>query len=171
VHATGDGATWKYYYHEDPEAKRQRRKFSQVHINEKVALAVEKKTSETKEVTKAELVREAVQAAIAAYRSDFASMISTLIPAIVDWTKQNPDKRAEDFPIPSFVGSNSVNIVPAPAPATAPAPAPTHSSLSSVSGVFGGASTLAELDALTVITHRTLFNISIIFHFHCLSDV
>ena len=39
--------------------------------------------------------------------------------------------------------------------ATAPDPAPTHSSLSSVSGVLGGPSSLAELDAITVITRRT----------------
>ena len=43
VHGVGDGAQWKHYYHEDLESKRQRRKFSQVNIDEKVKLAVEKK--------------------------------------------------------------------------------------------------------------------------------
>jgi hypothetical protein len=52
VHGTGDGATWKYYYSEDPEAKRQRKKFSQVTIDEKVA-RVEKTNADTK----AEVIR------------------------------------------------------------------------------------------------------------------
>ena len=43
VDGVGDDATWKHYYHEDLEAKRQIRKFSQVNIDEKVKLAVEKK--------------------------------------------------------------------------------------------------------------------------------
>ena len=47
VHGAGDGAMWKYYYNEDPEAKRQRKKFSQVTIDEKVARAMEKAKAET----------------------------------------------------------------------------------------------------------------------------
>ena len=46
MHGTRDGATWKYYYNEDPEAKRQRKKFSQVNIDEKVARAMEKAKAE-----------------------------------------------------------------------------------------------------------------------------
>ena len=56
VHGVGDGATWKHYYHKDPEAKRQRRKFSQVNIDEKVKLAVKKKAAETEQVTKEEMI-------------------------------------------------------------------------------------------------------------------
>jgi hypothetical protein len=80
-----------------------------------------------------------------------------MLPAVLDWVKNNPDKMADDFRMPSFVGSNSANIrtAPSPANATVPAPAPAHSSPSSVCGVLGGPSSLAELDALTVITCRT----------------
>ena len=71
----------------------------------------------------------------------------------------NPDKPVDDFPVPSFVGSNSVNNTTAPSPAHATglalAPTPAHSSPSVVSGALGGPSALAELDALTVITCRT----------------
>ena len=39
-------ATWKVFYNEGPEAKKQKEKFSQVDIDEKVKLAVEKKAAE-----------------------------------------------------------------------------------------------------------------------------
>ena len=56
--------------------------------------------------------------------------------------------------------------------ATAKGPAPVHSSPTSVSCMLGGPSSLAELDALTVITRHTLFtSMSIVFRFSCLSDV
>jgi hypothetical protein len=145
-------------------------------IDEKVALAVDKTKAETKEEL-VKIVDAAVSAAVAAVRADIASSISSLIPAVIDWTKKNPDKGLADFPLPSYVRSNSVNIAPpAPAHTTAhapvPGPAPVHSSPSSVSGVLDGASSLAELDALTVITRHSLFtSISIVFHFSCLSDV
>ena len=45
VHGAGDGATWKVFYNEGPEAKKQKKKFSQEDIDEKVKLAVEKKNS------------------------------------------------------------------------------------------------------------------------------
>jgi hypothetical protein len=69
--------------------------------------------------------------------------------------------------MPSFTKSNSMNNAPTPVPAMAtahtptPAPAPTpssHSSPRSISGLNVGPSTLSELDALTVNTHRTLIN-------------
>jgi hypothetical protein len=108
-----------------------------------------------------------------------AASYSVLVLAIVSWTKQNPDIEAADFPLSNFFGSSSFSVAPAPAhatapapaPALAPAPAPAHSSPSSVSGVLGGASSLAELDALTVPVTPTLFNICIISRFRCLSDV
>ena len=46
VHDTGDGTTWKVFYNEGPEAKKQKKKFSQADINEKVKLAFEKKATE-----------------------------------------------------------------------------------------------------------------------------
>ena len=77
--------------------------------------------------------------------------------------------------MPSFVASNSMNnntIAPSLAQATGPplAAAPTHSSPSSVSGMLGGPSSLAELDAVTVITCRTniyIDNIPFLLPFGC----
>ena len=100
-------------------------------------------------------------AAVTACRNDFAT---NLVPAIINWTKENPDKTVHDFPMPSFAGSNSMNnnnTAPSLAHATGPplAAAPAHSSLSSVSGTLGGPSSLAELDAITVITCCTTIHI------------
>ena len=91
-----------------------------------------------------------------------AASLSQLDPTVFEYVRRNPEKGPEDFPLLSFVGSNSANIAPpAPAHATENAPVPglalVHSSPSSVSGVLGVASSLAELDAITVITHHTLF--------------
>ena len=123
-------------------------------------LAVEKKAVEDAKKTaeeKNELLQQAVNAVVTACRNDFAT---NLVPAIINWTKKNPDKTVHDFPLPSFVGSNSVNInttAPSLAHTTGPplALAPAHSSPSSVSGALGGPSSFAELDALKVITYRT----------------
>jgi hypothetical protein len=170
-----DGTTWMYYNMEDKEVRTQRRKMSKVTIQETVAEAVQKATVASKEETKAEVV----QAALAACRHDFEGAFSATLPAVIKWTQENPTAMADQFPLPSFVGSNSVNIAAAPALATAPAPAPApaptpatiaHSSPSSVPGRLGGASTLAELDTLTVIMHRTLINILNLL-FLCLSDL
>ena len=160
VHGAGDGATWKVFYNEGPEAKKQKKKFSQADIDAKVKLAVEKKAAEDAKKAaedKYELLQQAVNAAVTACRNDFAT---NLVPVIINWTKENPDKTVHDFPLPSFIGSNSMNnntIAPSLAHTTGPplAAAPTHSSPSSVSGALGGPSSLAELDAVTVITCRT----------------
>ena len=58
---------------------------------------------------------------------------------------------------------NNNTIAPSLAHATGPplAAAPAHSSPSSVSGALGGPSSLAELDAVTVITCRTNIEYSI----------
>ena len=103
------------------------------------------------------MLQQAVNAAVTACRNDFAT---NLVPVIINWTKENLDKTVHDFPLPSFVGSNSMNnntIAPSLAHATGPplALAPAHSSPSSVSGTLGGPSSLAELHAVTVITCRT----------------
>ena len=45
VHGAGDGATWKVFYNEGPKAKKQKKKFSQVDIDEKVKLVVDKKAA------------------------------------------------------------------------------------------------------------------------------
>ena len=46
MHGAGDGATWKVFYDEGPEAKKLKTKFSQADIDAKVKLAVEKKAAE-----------------------------------------------------------------------------------------------------------------------------
>ena len=46
VHGVGDGAAWKVFHNEGPEAKKQKKKFSQADIDEKVKLAFEKKVVE-----------------------------------------------------------------------------------------------------------------------------
>ena len=174
VHGTGDDATWKVFYNEGPEAKKRKRKFSQADIDAKVKLAAEKKAAEDAKKAakdKYELLQQAANAVVTACRNDFAT---NLVPVIINWTKENPDKTVHDFPLPSFVGSNSMNnntIAPSLAHAIGPplVAAPAHSSPSSVSGTLDGPSSLAELDAITVITCRT--TIYIIFHFCCLSDV
>ena len=43
VHGAGDGATWKVFYNEGLEAKKQKKKFSQADIDAKVKLASRKK--------------------------------------------------------------------------------------------------------------------------------
>ena len=48
VHGAGDSATWKVFYNEGPEAKKQKKKFSQADIDAKVKLAVEKKQLRTR---------------------------------------------------------------------------------------------------------------------------
>ena len=158
VHAIGDGASWKMCYSEEPEERRKRRALNQQTIDEKVAIAVNKTKAKTKEELRRE-VHAAVNEAVAGVTANFQSAIITnLILAIIDWHKNNPEKGAEDFPLPSYVGSNSVNITPpAPAEATAKGPAPVHSSPTSVSGMLVGPSSMAELDAHTVITRHTLF--------------
>ena len=81
-------------------------------------------------------------------------MSSVLVPAVFNWTRQNPEKNAADFPLADFLGSSSTSVAPAPATAPAPAPAPAPD-------VLGGASSLAELDALTVSVTPAPFNINV----------
>ena len=45
MHGAGDGTTWKVFYNEGPEAKKQKKKFNQADIDAKVKLAVEKKAA------------------------------------------------------------------------------------------------------------------------------
>ena len=144
-----------------PKAKKQKKKFSQADIDEKVKLAFEKKAAENAEKAaeeKNELLQQVVAAAVNTCRNDFAT---NLVPAIINRTKENPNKTVHDFPMPSFVRSSSLNntTTPSRAHATgsslATATAPSHRSPSSISGMLGGPSSLAELDALTIITCRT----------------
>ena len=47
VHGVGDGATWKKYYRETTEERKERRRLTEENIDKKVEIAVEKKSSET----------------------------------------------------------------------------------------------------------------------------
>ena len=54
VHGAGDGAMWNVFYNEGPEAKKQKKKFSQGDIYKKVKLAVEKKQQTTRKNSRGE---------------------------------------------------------------------------------------------------------------------
>ena len=143
VHGVGDGATWKKYYRETTEERKERRRLNEENIDKRVEIAVEKKSTET------------VATAVAAAKQVALDISTTLVPAVFNWTRQNPKKDAADFPLADFLaGSSSTSVAPAPAAAPAPAPAPAPD-------VLGGASSLAELDALTVSVTPAPFNINV----------
>ena len=82
VHGAGDGATWKVFYNEGPEAEKLKKKFSQADIDAKVKLAVEKKAAEDAKKAaedKYELLQQAVNAAVTACRNDFATNLVLVI--------------------------------------------------------------------------------------------
>ena len=142
MHGVGDGATWKKYYRETTEERKERRRLTEENIDKKVEIAVEKKSSET------------VATAVVAAKQVLVDMSTTLVPAVFNWSRQNPEKNAADFPLADFLGSSSTSVAPARAAAPAPAPAPAPD-------VLGGASSLAELDALTVSVTPAPFNINV----------
>ena len=47
VHGVGDGATWKKYYRETTEERKERRRLTEENIVKKVEIAVGKKSSQT----------------------------------------------------------------------------------------------------------------------------
>ena len=47
VHGVGDGATWKKYYRETTEERKERWRLTEENIDKKVEIAVEKKLSQT----------------------------------------------------------------------------------------------------------------------------
>ena len=139
VHGVGDGTTWKKYYRETMEERKERRRLTEENIDKKVEIAVEKKSSQT------------VATAIPAAKQAIADMSTSLVTGVFTWTRQNPKKDAADFPLVDFLaGSSSTSV--APAPAAAPTPAP---------DVLGSASSLAELDARTVSVTPAPFNINV----------
>ena len=46
MHGVGDGATWKKYYRETTEERKERRRLTEENIDKKVEIAVEKKSSQ-----------------------------------------------------------------------------------------------------------------------------
>ena len=84
---------WKVFYNEGPEAKKQKKKFSQADIDEKVKLAADKKAAEDAKKTaeeKNELLQQAVNASVTACRNDFAT---NLVPPILNWTGKIQTRR------------------------------------------------------------------------------
>ena len=143
VHGVRDGATWKKYYRETTEERKERRRLNEENIDKRVEIVVEKKSTET------------VATAVVAAKQVIADMSTVLVPAVFNWTRKNPKKVAADFPLADFLaGSSSTSVAPAPAAAPAPAPAPAPD-------VLGDASSLAELDALTVYITPAPFNINV----------
>ena len=81
VHGVGDGATWKKYYRETTEERKERRRLTEENINKKVEIAVEKKSSET------------VATAIAAAKQAVADLSTSLVTSVHIWTRENPKKK------------------------------------------------------------------------------
>ena len=98
--------------------KKERRRLTEESIDKKVEIAVEKKSSQT------------VATAVAAAKQVVADLSTSLVTGVFTWTRQNPEKNAEDFPLADFLGA------PAPAPALAPAPAPTPAPAPACSAVL-----------------------------------
>ena len=142
VHGVGDGATWKKYYHETTEERKERRRLIKESIDKKVEIAVENKSSQT------------VATAVAAAKQAIADISTSLVTGVFTWTRQNPEKNAEDFPLADFLAAHAPAPAPAPGPAPAPAPA-------AAPDVLGGASSLDELDTLTVSVTPAPFNINV----------
>ena len=87
VHGVGDGATWKKYYHETTEEKKERWRLTEESIDKKVEIAVEKKSSQT------------VATAVAAAKQVVADISTSLVPTVFTWTKKNPEKMQRTFPL------------------------------------------------------------------------
>ena len=146
MHGVGDGATWKKYYRETTEERKERRRLTEENIDKKVEIAVEKKSSQT------------VATAVAAAKQVVADLSTSLVTGIFTWARQNPERNAEGFPLADFLGAPAPAPAPVPAPAPAPTPAPAPAP---APDVLGGASSLAELDALTVSVTPAPFNINV----------
>ena len=142
VHGVGDGAIWKKYYGETTEKRKERRRLTEENIDKKVEIVVENKSSDT------------VPTALAAAKQVVVDLSTSLVTCVFTWSRQNPEKKVADFPLADFFGSSSTSIAPAPAAAPAPTSAPAPD-------VLGGASSLAELDALTVSVTPAPFNINV----------
>ena len=69
MHGVGDGATWKKYYRETMEERKERRRLTEENIDKKVEIAVEKKSAET------------VAIAVATAKQAIADLSTSLVPA------------------------------------------------------------------------------------------
>ena len=80
MHGVGDGATWKKYYRETTEERKERRRLTEENIDKKVEIAVEKKSSQT------------VATAVAAAKQVAVDISTTLVPAVFNWTRKKSRK-------------------------------------------------------------------------------
>ena len=80
VHGVGDGATWKKYYRETTEERKERRRLTEENIDKKVEIAVEKKSTQT------------VATAVAAAKQVVVERSTFLVSAVFNWTRQNQEK-------------------------------------------------------------------------------
>ena len=81
VHGVGDGATWKKYYRETTEERKERARLNEENVYKKVEIVVEKKSSQT------------VATTVAAAKQVVVDMSTSLVPAVFNWTRQNPEKK------------------------------------------------------------------------------
>ena len=75
---------------ETMEERKERRRLTEENIDKKVEIAVEKKSSQT------------VATAVAAAKQAVVDFSTSLFPAVFNWTRENPEKNAEDFPLADF---------------------------------------------------------------------
>ena len=80
VHGVGDGTTWKKYYCETTEEKKERQRLTEESINKKVEIAVEKKSSQI------------VATAVAAAKQAIADISTSLVTGVHTWTRENQKK-------------------------------------------------------------------------------
>ena len=80
VHGVGDGATWKKYYRETTEERKERQRLTEENIDKKVEIAVEKKSSET------------VTTMVAATKQVVVDMSTTLVLTVFNRSRENPEK-------------------------------------------------------------------------------
>ena len=98
VHGVGDGATWKKYYRETTEERKERQRLIEENIDKKVEIAVEKKSSQT------------VATAVAAAKQAALDISTTLVPTVFNWTRQNPKKMSRTFPLPTSSGETRLAL-------------------------------------------------------------
>ena len=149
----GNGATWDYYYHESTEKRKERKRMVDASIVEQIDKRVEEKT---RDLVQDELGRQ------------MTTILPNMVNSFISWFRGG---QKGPFSLPSFGASTSSNQAPpkepimvtpnndAPGgnghspPSTTPS---TNPSVASAMNVRGGVSTLAQLEAVTVIKHHEL---------------
>ena len=150
----GNGASWDYYYHESKEKRKERKRMADASIVEQIDRRVEEKT---RDLVQDEMGRQ------------MTAILPTMVNSFISWMQGG---QKGPFPLPSFGASTSNNQAPPDEPimvtptndasggnrhsppSTMPSSNP--SVASAMPGCGGGVSTLAQLEALTVITHHML---------------